>query len=421
MIHVSFALAFLLVAAQEPDGPLASSEPGWPQWRGPRRDGVSDEKGLLPAWPEGGPKLLWKTGELGKGWSSPIVAGPDRGIYISGELGGDLVVFALSAEGKLRWKTTHGKAWTGDYPGARATCAYRDGRLFLVNAHGRVACFDPATGKELWAVDILERFGGRNIEWAISEGLLVDGDRVIVTPGGRKAFMAALDVRTGATVWSGDPLPDADVERTGYASPLLVRVGGRRMLVSLALRCMAGVDADDGKLLWTFAKRTPYDASGATPVYTESGFFYTLPFKSAGASLVKVSAAGGILKAERRWDHPLDNCNGGAVALRGMIYGSGHDSKAWACIDAATGEEKARWTGAAKGSLIAADDRLYLLSETGDVVLAKPHPNAFEVTGRFKLIDQRRNDVWAHPVLLDGRLYLRTHDTLYCYSVANRP
>lgn len=411
---LAWALILVSAMAQEGDGLIASPEPGWPQWRGPRRDGVSEEKGLLASWPEGGPALLWTSDVLGKGWSSPILAGSPRTIYITGEAGGDLVLSALDLDGKVKWRAKHGKAWTGEYPGARSTCAYRGGRLYHLNAHGRIACFDGATGKELWGVDLFDRFGAENITWAFSEGVLVDGDRVIVTPGGRKAFMAALDASTGATVWSGDPLPNPDVERTGYASPILVRLHGRRMLVTLALRRMVGVDAENGKVLWSFPKRTPYDASGATPVYTDAGFFYTLPFKSAGATMVRVTAAG----AERRWDHPLDNCNGGAIALDGRIYGSGYDARQWFCLDAATGKETARWNGIPKGTLIAADGRLYCLSEAGDVVLAKAHPQAYEITGRFKLVEGRRNDVWAHPVLLDGRLYLRYHETLRCYSVA---
>ena len=151
------------------DGMIASPEPDWPQWRGPRRDAVSGETGLLPAWPKAGPPLVWTVNRLGRGWSSPIIVG--NRLYITGDVENDLVIHALDLEGKIAWQVKNGKTWRGDVPGARATCAYADGRLYHMNAHGRVACLDAADGKELWAVDVLQRFGARNITWAMSECL----------------------------------------------------------------------------------------------------------------------------------------------------------------------------------------------------------------------------------------------------------
>src|SRR5574340_339127 len=174
-----------------PDGLIASPEPGWPQWRGPRRDGISAEKGLLQGWPEDGPRLVWKAGELGTGWSSPIVVG--NRLYITGDVDDDLVIFALDLDGKPQWRAVNGKAWKGAVPGARACCAFSEGRLYHLGAHGRVACLDAASGKELWAVDVLERFQSRNVTWGLSECLLVDRARLIVTPGGKTALVAAPD------------------------------------------------------------------------------------------------------------------------------------------------------------------------------------------------------------------------------------
>ena len=149
------------------DGLIASPEPGWPQWRGPRRDGISEEKGLLGSWPEGGPKLLWKVDGLGKGWSSPVVAGGR--LYVTGDVHDDLVVFAFDTGGAMQWRSENGKAWKRSFPGARAPCALSEGRLYHLNAHGRLACLEAASGKELWAFNILERFDGKNITWALSE------------------------------------------------------------------------------------------------------------------------------------------------------------------------------------------------------------------------------------------------------------
>jgi len=162
-------------SANEPDGMIASPEPDWPQWRGRRRDGISVETGLLPSWPAGGPKLVWKKDKLGTGWSSPIIV-RDR-LFITGDVGDKLMVFALDLDGNLKWQTANGEAWTGSFPGARATCVYSEGRLYHMNAHGRVVCLDAQSGREEWAVDVLERFQGRNITWALSEGLVAEGPR----------------------------------------------------------------------------------------------------------------------------------------------------------------------------------------------------------------------------------------------------
>ena len=240
---------------------IASPEGGWPQWRGPMRDGVSHETGLLPSWPEGGPRQLWKAAGLGQGWSSPIIA--EGRVYVTGEVGDDLQVFAFDLNGQPVWQSKNGRAWKGPYPGARACCVYSEGRVYDLNAHGRLACLDAVSGSEVWAVDILERFEAKNITWALSECLLVDGPHVIVTPGGRKALIAALDKRTGQTVWRTEPLGE---DRTSHCSPILFRYGGRRVIANCSSAHGFGVDADTGRLLWTVPMTNQYGTNVATPV-----------------------------------------------------------------------------------------------------------------------------------------------------------
>ncbi len=180
--------AAMTASASVPARLIPSPEPGWPQWRGPRRDGICDETGLLPEWPASGPKLLWKTGGLGRGYSAPIVT--HGRIYLTGDVGDELHIFALDLEGRVVWRAKNGAAWRTPYPGARAISTYSEGRLYHENAHGRLACFDATTGAELWAVDLFDRFGGKNLTWAMSECLVVDGPRVIVTPGGSSGHRA---------------------------------------------------------------------------------------------------------------------------------------------------------------------------------------------------------------------------------------
>jgi outer membrane protein assembly factor BamB len=408
------ASALLLVALLQASGTLIpSQEPGWPQWRGPRRDGISDEKGLLPSWPPEGPRLLWKTEGLGQGWSSPIVTGGT--IYITGDADRkDLRIVALDLDGKEKWRATNGKAWTRQYPGARASCVVDRGSLYHLNAHGRVVCLDAATGKEAWAVDILERFEGQVILWGLSECLLVDGDRVIVTPGGKKAAMAALDRKTGETRWTTEPLEKSEAN---YGSPILFQLGGRRQLANFTARTAFGVDADSGRLLWKQPRPSEYIAICTTPVFCGDGVYVTTPGKNGGTRYRLVAEGDGV-RADPVWDGPVDTLQGGAVLVDGALFGSGYEGfKGWAALDVATGKPRATTRELAHGSVIYADGRLYCLSERGEMALVKSGADGFEFVSRFALFRERKGDAWAQPVICDGRLYLRYHDALYCYDV----
>ena len=407
------ALLLLALYLQTSGTLIPSQEPGWPQWRGPRRDGISDEKGLLPSWPPEGPRLLWKTEGLGQGWSSPIVTGGT--IYITGDVDKkELRIFALDLDGKPKWTAVNGTAWTRQYPGARASCVVDRGSLYHLNAHGRVACLDAATGKETWAVDILERFEGQVILWGLSECLLVDGDRVIVTPGGKKAAMAALDRKTGETRWASEPIEKSEAN---YGSPILFELGGRRQLATFTARTAFGVDAGTGRLLWKQPRPSEYIAICTTPVFCGDGVYVTTPGKSGGTRYRLVAEGDGV-RAEAIWDAPVDTLQGGAVLVDGTLFGSGYEGfKGWAALDIATGKPRATTRELAHGSVIAADGRLYCLSERGEMALVKPSADGFEFVSRFPLFRERKVDAWAQPVICDGRLYLRYHDALSCYDI----
>jgi outer membrane protein assembly factor BamB len=411
---------------------IASPEKGWPQWRGPRRDNICDETGLLQQWPEEGPKLLWKTTGLGRGYSAPIVTGGR--IYITGDGGDEVHVFAFDLEGKSVWQSKNGRAWKGSSPGSRASCTFSAGNIYNMNAHGRVVCLEAATGKEIWTVNVLERFDGKNITWALSENLLIDGNNVIVTAGGAKAVMAALDKKTGATVWSSAPLtlgkqgnpahqrvtePAGEVDNAGYASPILFTLGGRRHIVGCSNRHMFGVDADTGELLWTRPMPTRYKVIANTPVLVGDAVFFAAPDQLAdGGGLYRILTQDRSVNVEKLWSSPIDTCHGGFVYRDGMIYGSWYRKpRLWGCIDARTGEVRYQLTDLAMGDVLYADGRLYCLSQQGEMALLKPTPTAFEYAGRFNLISERASDVWPYPVILDGRLYLRYHDTLFCYDI----
>ena len=318
---------------------------------------------------------------------------------------------------QVRARATSGKAWSRSYPGARACCAYSEGRLYHLNAHGRLTCLDAASGQELWAVDVLKRFDAENITWAISECLLVDGPRVIVTPGGRKALVAALDRRNGKTLWTTDPLGD---DQTSYASPILFRHAGRRLIANCSSAHGFGIDADSGKLLWSVPLKNRYTTNVATPVYGSGSIYYVTPYTEHGR-LYRLRAGRGGIDAKHVWTCPLDTVTGAGVLLDGTFFSAGYrKSKFWLAIDWRTGRTKYEFRDLTTGAAIAAEGRLYCLDERGTVALLKPGSDGLETLGRFRLVRDRVRDAWAHPVLHDGRLYLRYHDTLWCYDVKAR-
>lgn len=387
---------------------VRSTEPDWPQWRGPRRDGVCEETGLLPSWPTGGPKCPWTAAGIGKGYSSPIVA--NETIYITGDKGDKLSISALGLDGSSRWETTSGASWTRSHPGSRASCTYDDGQLYHMNAHGRVACLDADTGREVWSVNALDRFDGKNITWGISESLLVYKDRVFVTPAGAKGLVAALDKRTGATIWATPPLAG---EAPSYASPILIAVGKRHILVTAGARYAFAVDADTGELCWHTRHMDPEKTIVSTPVLLNNRLVFTNVSRRFGATY-SVRADGGT--GERAWSAELSVGHGGLVGVDNRVVGASGRGvvKGWMAIDPDSGSVTAL-SEMRPGSVVYADERYYCLLERGTMTLQKLTDDGFRMTGSFEFSEE--NDVWAHPVICQGRLYLRYHDTLFCYDI----
>ena len=336
------------------------------------------------------------------------------GLYITGDVDDDLVIFAFDLDGKPLWQAKNGRSWTGSYPGARACCAYSEGKLYHMNAHGRVACLEAATGKELWAVDVLERFQGQNITWAMSECLLVDGPRVIVTPGGEKALMAALDKQNGRTLWTTEPLRE---DRASHCSPLLFRHAGRRIV--------ANCSSAHGFARGCRHRQAALDGAAAKPVRSQRRHAGLRRRQHLLHDSLRLRNVLPVAAGQRR-----------AAAREGVEHDPGHlhghGAAAWtACSTAAAtrstspgsawigspGETRYEFKGLTTGAAVYADGRLYCLAEDGRAALLRPTPERFEIDGQFRLVPEKVPDAWAHPVLLHGRLYLRYHDTLWCYDV----
>lgn len=412
--------------ATAPAALIASPEPGWPQFRGPRRDGICDEKGLRPAWPEGGPRLLWTASGAGRGYSSTIFGGGR--FYVTGDFGEELRILAFDLAGKPLWSARNGSSWLNQHPGSRASVTYYAGRIYHQNAHGRVACLDAATGKEQWAVDLLARFRGENITWGLSECLLVDDRAVYATAGGADALLVALDRQNGELLWKSEPLPDAKnkstAETAGYSSPILVRFAGRRLLIGCSVQRLYCADADNGTIQWTKPRPTSYAVLAMMPALVGNAIFFTAPLGPPGQlyPLLAPAQAGGRLAAGESWTTELDTAQGGVVHVAGRIFGSYYPSrKGWAAVDAATGKVLYEAPEHAKGAVLHADNRLYALCEDGWMLLLQPAEASFEVKGRFRFVSARGRDAWAHPVIHEGKLYLRYHESVQCFDLRVRP
>ena len=379
------------------------------QWRGPDRDGFYPGESLLNNWPDEGPILSWLFEGLGAGYSSPAVTS-DR-VYVTGMIRGEGFLLAFDSEGQLKWKTSYGPEWDGSSPGARTTPTVIGNRIYVMSAEGRAVCLDTG-GKVIWSVNLMQKFGARNLQWGMTESPLVDGDRVFFTPGGRDVTMVALDRQTGKTVWK----IKGDGETSGYCSPRLVDHGKRRLLLTMTANSVIGVDADTGEILWKHAHVTDYVVNANTPLYHE-GYVFTVSGYGTGSQMFRLSDDGKSI--QRIWSQDtIDSQMGAVVLVDGYIYGSGHQNRGWHCLDWKTGEVRytARKIGN-KGAIISADGKMICYSERGDVALVRPNPEEFEIVSSFQ-VRKGSGEHWAHPVVKDGRLYIRHGDALLVYDIS---
>ncbi len=396
-----------LARGQAPDGA------DWPQWRGPDRSGRSIETDLLDAWPDGGPELNWRTEGLGAGFGSLAVA-RDR-VFLQYRVGNRSAVGALDmAGGRLLWSRALGPMRNNDRgPGPRGTPTVDGDRVYALTENGDLVALATADGAIIWSRNILEDFGGRNIDWLISESPLVDESRVYVTPGGRDAGIVALDKATGETVWAAAGLSD----RAGYASLILEDVGGVPTLMTMTSRAGVGVRAADGHIMWRYDGAANRTANIATPVFHDDRVFFSSSYGGGGA-LVRMVNEGGVVRAEEVYrTRAMENHHGGLVYVDGYLYGF-HNS-ILTCLDFDTGERIWRNRSVGKGSVIYADGHLYVLSEDNEVALVEASPEGYVEKGRFE-IEDRGLSSWAHPVVSHGTLYIRNQGTVAAYDIRAR-
>jgi outer membrane protein assembly factor BamB len=411
-IGCCLVIACLLSAA-------AAGAEDWPQWRGPSRNGISAEKGLLAEWPAGGPKLVWQVSGLGGGYATPAVAGGR--IFLMANKGlDDEFVTALSAkDGKVLWSTRIGKVGNPDqkpnFPAARSTPTVEGTVLYAIGSDGDLVCLDVASGKIRWQKSLRTDFAGSVPTWAYAESPLIDGDVLACVPGGDTATIVALDKKTGTVIWKS-AIPNGGM--AGYASLVVHTVGGVKQYIAYMANGLVAVEARTGKFLWRYDKtKGSMGMSIQTPTAVDDIVYSGASRVGGGAVRLKV-AQGGVTAEEIYFDTKLPTAIGGTVLVGGYLYGTNQSAM---CVDVKTGAMKWNERSIGAASVTYADGRIYLHGENGEMALVEATPDAYKEKGRFmpptppshKAMEQ----AWEYPVIADGKLYVRDADLLWCYDI----
>jgi outer membrane protein assembly factor BamB len=415
--------AALAQSSTIPDNPARPAGPSeyephefdWPQWQGPDRSAVSRETGLLQEWPKSGPPLKWQADYLGEGFSTPTVA--SGRVFSMGDRGKTEFIMAFSeADGGEIWATAVGpiKPAGGGYPGPRSSPTVDGDRVYALGIGGDLLCVDAATGKERWRKDLRNDFGGTVGGWGYCESPLVDGNKVLCTPGGEKATMVALNKETGDVIWKAST---KEFNQAQYASMIPVKLSsGEREYVQFISGAVVGV-SEDGHFLWRYTAPSNPTANCSSPLFHDDAVFAASGYNTGGG-LAKLETKDGKVEANQVYfTKHMKNHHGGMVLVDGYIYGS--DDSILTCLDWKTGEVKWSDRKAGKGSIAAADGRLYFHDETGEVLLLEANPKKCVEHGRFAPERSGRN-AWARPVIANGKLYIRDEQFLFCYDVKKK-
>jgi outer membrane protein assembly factor BamB len=418
-LSLAVAAATALISARQ-----RATTSDWPQWRGPERNGVSRETGLLKQWPKDGPKLVWQLNDIGEGFSGPSVVGTRLYLVSSRGLDNEFVQARSVQDGALLWSTRLGKVGNPDqdpnYPKARSTPTVDGDAIYALGSDGDLACLDTASGRIRWQKNLRKDFAGQPHTWAYAESPLVDGDVLIVTPGGAEATLVALDKKSGAVIWKS-AVPGGDP--AGYASAVVMQGGGRKQYVQFLSKGIVGVDAKTGQFLWRYAEVVKGPAQVFTPVVRE-GFVYAGAL-SVGGGLVRLKADGSGVAAEQVYfERGLPNGFGGAVLLGDYLYGVDPGEQKLVAVEFTTGKVIWKADSLGRASVAYADGHLYVRAWAGDVGLVEATPDGYREKGRFTPPDQPKPNAgpysdtsYGHPVIAGGRLYIRNATALWAYDI----
>ncbi len=411
------------------NAPAALLADDWPQWRGPNRDNKSNETGLIKNWKANPPQLLWTARDLGNGYSGPAIIG--NRLYSMGgsEDGNKEFVFCLDTKtGQELWRVEIASffenAWGG---GPRSTPTIDGDRLYALGGSGELACLKTADGSKVWSVNLKDDLDGKVMKiWGYSESVLVDGDRVICSPGAAKGTLAALDKMSGKVIWRSKELTD----EASYSSMIPATIGGIKQYIQMTAEGVVGVRADNGELLWQSELGSNGVAVIPTPIVKGNRVFVTSNYPDGECGLVELTVANGKIQAKDVYEHDLlKNHHGGVLLYDGYLYGHAQPRRSrrnewgWVCMNFDDGEVAWSYPDFPKGSVTFADGRLYCYSEKdGTLACAGASPKGWQEFGRLKIpqeskIRSRRGGVWTHPVIANGILYLRDQDLLFAYDI----
>lgn len=415
MCKLRYSLFFILIVSIFA---FNADDADWPCFHGPNRDNLSPETGLLKAWPEEGPELLWTASGIGHGYSTVSIAGGR--IFTAGMIDKQTYVIALDLSGKQLWKKLNGQSWEASrhqswavpYAGSRGTPTVDGDTVYHLSDLGRLTAFDVRTGEEKWHIDVMETFKAERPEYGYSESVLIHGEVLICCPAGEEGYIVALDKDTGRTLWTNADIKDA----VGNCSAIIANIGNSQQLITLSATRVLSFDPNKGHLLWEYPFANSRGNNVADAIVS-SGLVYASTGYGKGCILLQPKRqSDGEFTVERVWTSELlDNHHGGVVLVDGFLYGAGHEARGWFCLDFKTGAKQ--WQTRGKGSLTYADGNLYCFDERGTMALVKATPEKYHQAGSFRLPREGEGPYWAHPVVYGGRLYLRHSDKLYAYDI----
>jgi outer membrane protein assembly factor BamB len=390
------------------------------QWRGPNRDGIFHETGLLKQWPENGPAKILEVEKIGKGWSSPIYAG--EMIYTTGMIDTLDYLSAIDMKGNIKWQVSYGRSWNQSYPDTRSTPVVDDDRIYVQSGTGRVACINKDSGKEIWAKEVDKDFNGVYHIWGNSETPLIFDNMVICSPGGNETSIVALDKMTGNTIWESKSVGGP----RAYLSATIYNYKNFRYVLAATGTHLLALTPETGDIVWSYKyyDAEKWDQDGLiwtnTPTYKDDDIFISMGYDYP-AVMLKMSADGKSV-SEKFSNIILDNHFGGLILSDGYVYGANwtdNNRGKWVCMDWNTGEIKYETDWDTKGSLVMADGLLYAYNERGNVGLIEPNPDSFKVVSQFKL-KGGAGPHWAHPFIADGKLFLRHGEVLFVYDIKEK-
>lgn len=390
------------------------------EWRGPNRSGVYPDQNLLKSWPEKGPKLLLELNNIGDGYSSPVVY--KNTIFVTGKKDTLDVISAYDMNGKKKWESAYGRAWSRTFPETRSTPTIEKDRIYLASGMGEVVGLDALSGKIIWTVNAQQQYHGEPHRWGISESVAVSDNAVFYVTGGEETSVIALNKADGKLLWKTRSLGGL----RAYASSVIVEKAGLKLLLAQTANDLMAININNGEIVWNFDLRpyhkgeTGVGANTNTPLFCDDKIFVTSGYEHPA---ILLSLADDGRSVSVKWTNPdFDNHIGGAVKVGNYVYGSNwvtNTTGNWLCVDWNTGKTmyETKWIN--KGPIISADSMLYCYEEkSGNLALVKPDPGKFDVVSSFK-VPGGAGPHWAHPAIFDGKLFVRHGESLMVYNLKN--